>query len=148
MQLILREDVGNLGKKGDKVEVAPGYARNFLLPKKLAMEINENNLRQIEKEKKLLLAKLTKEKEEAEQLAVHLTSVRLVFKRKVHGEELYGSVSVTDVVEALEAKGYSVERRKIQLEDPFKALGEFTVSIKLHPEVNAPVSVVVEKEEE
>ncbi len=148
MQLILREDVGDLGKKGDKVDVAPGYARNFLLPKKLAMEVNQNNLRQIEKEKKLLLAKLTKEKEEAEQLAAHLSSVRLVFRRKVHGEELYGSVSVTEIVEALEAKGYSLERRKLLMEDPIKALGEFTLSVKLHPEVSAPFIVVVEKEED
>ena len=89
MQLILREDVDNLGKKGDKVVVASGYARNFLLPKKLAMEINDSNLRQIEKEKKVILAKLHKEKEEAEALAAQLKSVRLTFKRKVHGGELY-----------------------------------------------------------
>ncbi len=148
MQLILREDVANLGKKGEKIDVASGYARNYLLPKKLAMEVNDNNLRQIEKEKKVLLAKLSKEKEEAEQLAVHLASVRLSFKRKVHGEELYGSVSVTEIAEALEAKGFSVERRKILLEEPIKALGEFTISVKLHPEVSAPFSVVVDKEED
>jgi large subunit ribosomal protein L9 len=114
------------------------------------MEVNDNNLRQIEKEKKILLAKLTKEKEEAEQLAAHMASVRLSFKRKVHGdsEELYGSVSVSDIAEALEAKGFSVERRKIQLEEPIKALGEFTLSVKLHPEVSAPFSVVVDKEED
>jgi large subunit ribosomal protein L9 len=148
MQIILREDVDNLGKKGDTVDVARGYARNFLLPKKLAMEVNENNLRMIEKEKKAHLAKLHKEKEEAEQLAELVRSVELTFRRKVHGEELYGSVSSSDIVEALEKKGYEVEKRKVQLDDPIKNLGEFDVSAKLHPEVTATFKVKVEKEEE
>jgi large subunit ribosomal protein L9 len=148
MQLILREDVDNLGKKGDKVMVAPGYARNFLLPKKLAMEVNESNLRQIEKEKKVLLAKLHKEKEEAEALAEQLGSVRLTFKRKVHGDELYGSVSSGDVADALGEKGYAIEKRKIVLDEPLKILGEFEISVKFHPEVTASIKVAVEKEEE
>ncbi len=148
MQLILREDVGKLGKKGDKVEVAPGYARNYLLPKKLAMEINENNLRQMEKERKVQLVKFHEEKEEAERLAEQIRPLQLSFSRKVHGDELYGSVSASDVVDALQAKGYVIEKRKIMLEDPIKTLGEFEISAKLHPEVTGSFKVKVEKEEE
>ena len=148
MQLILREDIGNLGKKGDKVEVAPGYARNYLLPKKLAMEINENNLRQMEKERKIQLVKLHEEKEEAEQLAEQIRSVQLSFSRKVHGEELYGSVSASDVVDALQVKGFVIDKRKIVLDDPIKTLGEFEISARLHPEVTGSVKIKVEKEEE
>jgi large subunit ribosomal protein L9 len=148
MQLILREDIGKLGKKGDKVEVAPGYARNYLLPKKLAMEINENNLRQMEKERKVQLVKFHEEKEEAERLAEQIRSVQLSFSRKVHGEELYGSVSASDVVDALQAKGYVIEKRKIMLDDPIKTLGEFEITAKLHPEVKGSFKVKVEKEEE
>jgi large subunit ribosomal protein L9 len=148
MQIILREDVENLGKKGDTVDVARGYARNFLLPKKLAMEVNENNLRMMEKEKKLLLAKLHKEKEDAEGLAGHIRAVELLFRRKVHGDELYGSVSTADIVEAMEAKGFAMDKRKIALDEPIKTLGEFDVSAKLHPEVTATFKVKVEKEEE
>jgi large subunit ribosomal protein L9 len=112
------------------------------------MEVNDNNLRHIEKEKKLLLAKLTKEKQEAEELAQHVGAVRLVFKRKVHGEELYGSVTTGDIAEALEAKHISIEKRKILLEEPLKTLGEFFVAVKLHPEVTCSFSVAVEKDEE
>jgi len=148
MQLILREDVDNLGKKGDKVVVAPGYARNFLLPKKLAMEINDSNLRQIEKEQKVLVAKLHKEKEEAEALVAQLASVRLTFRRKVHGDELYGSVSSGDLADALSQKGYTIEKRKIVLDEPLKVLGEFEVAAKIHPEVTGFFKVAVEKEEE
>lgn len=148
MHLILRENVENLGKKGDTVDVAVGYARNFLLPRKLAMEVNDSNLRKIEKEKKIHLAALHKEKEEAEQLAGHLASVRLGFRRKVHGEELYGSVSASDISEALAEKGYSLEKRKILLDEPIKTLGEFDVAVKLHPEVTSTLKVTVDKEEE
>jgi large subunit ribosomal protein L9 len=112
------------------------------------MEVNENNIRVIEKEKKLLLAKLHKEKEEAEQLAEHIRAVQLSFRRKVHGEELYGSVSAADIIEALEQKGFKVEKRKVILDEPIKNLGEFDVATKLHPEVTATFKVKVEKEEE
>jgi large subunit ribosomal protein L9 len=148
MQVILREDIDDLGRKGDTVDVARGYARNYLLPKKLAMEVNQDNLRMIEKEKKILVAKLHEEKEQAEQLAEHIRSVQLTFRRKVHGEELYGSVSAGDITEALEKKGFSVEKRKIVLQEPIKTLGEFDVPTKLHPEVTATFKVKVEKEEE
>jgi len=120
MQLILRENVDKLGKKGDVVEVRPGFARNFLLPQNLAMEVNDNNLRRMEKHKKLLAVQQVKEREESEALASQISGTKLSFRRKVHGEELYGSVSAADVADALAAKGYSVERRRILL-DEFRA---------------------------
>ena len=148
MQLILRENIDNLGKKGEVVEVSKGYARNFLLPRKLALEVNDNNLRRMEKEMKVVAATHAKEKEEDEALAAQISGVRLSFRRKVHGDELYGSVSAADVAEALKAKGYAVEKRKIQLDEPIKSLGEVAVTAKLHPEVTASFTVVVEREEE
>jgi large subunit ribosomal protein L9 len=150
MKLLLREEVDNLGKRGQIVNVARGYARNYLLPQRLAMEVTETNLRLIEKEKKIYEARLAKEKEEAEVVAKALSGVKLSFKRKVHGEgeELYGSVSLADVAEGLEAKGFKLEKRKIQLHEPLKALGEFSVPVKLHPEVTVSFAVVVEKEAE
>lgn len=150
MRLILREEIDNLGRRGDVVTVARGYARNFLLPQRLAMEVTDDNLRLIEKEKKIYEAKLAKEKVEAEGVAASFKSVKLSFRRKVHGdgEELYGSVSPSDVAEALEAKGLKVEKRKIALSQPVKALGSYTVSIKLHPEVTAEFPITVEKDED
>ena len=148
MQIILCESVDKLGKKGEVVDVSRGYARNFLLPRKLAMEVNDNNLRRMEKEMKVLAVKHGEEREESEVLAAQVSNVKLLFRRKVHGEELYGSVSAADVAEALAAKGHAVERRKILLDEPIKGLGEFPVSARLHPEVTATFTVIVEKEEE
>ena len=150
MRLILREEVDHLGRRGDIVNVARGYARNFLLPKRLAMEVNDDNLRLIDKEKKIYEVRLAQEKGEAETLATSFAGVKLTFKRKVHGdgEELYGSVSPTDVAEALEQKGLTVEKRKIALSEPVKSLGGYTASIKLHPEVTASFPITVEKDEE
>lgn len=148
MQLILCENVDKLGKRGQIVDVSRGYARNFLLPRKLAMEVNDNNVRRMEKEMKVVAVKNAKEKEENEVLAAKIEGVKLSFRRKVHGDELYGSVSAGDVAEALEAKGYTVEKRKIQLDEPIKSLGEVSVTAKLHPEVTATFTVIVEKEEE
>ena len=148
MRLILREEIDNLGGRGDVVNVARGYARNYLIPKKLAMEVTDENLRLIEKEKKIYEAKLAKEKGAAEELAASLEGVSLSFVRKVHGEEeeLYGSVTPTDVAEALEAKGFTIEKRKITL-PPVKSLGEHIAKVKLHPEVTASIVVTVEKDE-
>jgi large subunit ribosomal protein L9 len=150
MRLILREEVDNLGKRGQIVNVSRGFARNYLLPQRLAMEVSESNLRLIEKERKVYEARLAKEKEEAEVVAQALSTVKLTFRRKVHGEgqELYGSVSLADLAEALEAKGFKLEKRKIHLHEPLKTLGEFSISVKLHPEVTASFSVLVDKEEE
>ena len=150
MRLILRDEVDKLGKRGDIVTVSRGFARNYLLPKRLAMEVNDDNLRHVEKEKKLHAVKMAKEKAEAETLAASFSGVSLSFSRKVHGdsEELYGSVSSTDIAEALEQKGFVVEKRKILLDEPVKVLGELTVDIKLHAEVSVSIPVKVEKEEE
>lgn len=148
IQLILCENIDKLGKKGEVIDVSRGYARNFLLPRKLAMEVNDNNVLRMGKEMKLVVAKNAKEKEENEALAARIEGVKLSFRRKVHGDELYGSVSAVDVAEALEAKGHVVERRKIQLDEPIKSLGEVSVTAKLHPEVTATFTVIVEKEED
>lgn len=150
MRLILREEVDNLGKRGQIVNVARGYARNYLLPKRLAMEVSDNNLLFVKKEKKIYGAKLAQEKAEAEVLAGAIGAVKLGFRRKVHGEgeELYGSVSLSDIAEALEGKGFKLEKKKFLADEPLKTLGEFTISVKLHPEVIASFLVTVEKEEE
>jgi large subunit ribosomal protein L9 len=150
MRLILREEVENLGKRGQVVNVSRGYARNFLLPQRLAVEVTDANLRLIEKEQKVYELRMAKEKEDAEAVSQTMSGVRLSFRRKVHGEgqELYGSVSLADISEALEAKGFQLEKRKILLHEPLKALGEFSVPVKLHPEVVVNVPVLVEKEEE
>ena len=149
MRLILREEVDNLGQRGDVVNVRAGYARNYLLPKKLAMEVTDDNMRHIEKERKAYEAKVAKEKGEAEVVAAKISAVQLSFERRVHGEgeELYGSVSPTDVAEALAKQGFEVEKRKISLSEPIKSLGEFTVSVKLHAEVTASFPVTVTRDE-
>jgi large subunit ribosomal protein L9 len=150
MRLILREEVDNLGKRGQVVNVSRGFARNYLLPQRLAMEVNDGNLRLIEKEKKIYEARLAKEKEEADVVAQALSAVKLTFRRKVkaEGQDLYGSVSLADLSEALEAKGFHLEKRKIHLHEPLKTLGEFSIPVKLHPEVTTSFAVTVEKEEE
>ncbi len=150
MRLILRAEVDHLGKRGQIVNVARGYARNYLLPKRLAMEVSDNNLLLVEKEKKIYEAKLAQEKGEAEVLAGAIGAVKLGFRRKVHdeGEELYGSVSLSDIAEALEEKGFKLEKKKFVAYEPLKTLGEFTISVKLHPEVIASFLVTIEKEEE
>lgn len=150
MRLILREEVDNLGKRGQVVNVSRGFARNYLLPQRLAMEVSDNNLRLIEKEKKVYEARLAKEKEEADVIAQAISAVKLTFRRKVkaEGQDLYGSVSLADLAEALEARGFQLEKRKIQLHEPLKTLGEFPIAVKLHPEVTTSFTVIVEKEEE
>ncbi len=151
MRLVLREEVDNLGKRGDIVEVARGYGRNYLLPKRLAMEVTPDNMQRLEKEKKIYSARMAKERTSAEALAEQLNGLRLSFRRKLKAEEggeIYGSVSTADLAEALEEKGYTIEKRKILLAEPFKSLGEFSVTVKVHPEVNAIFPVVVEKEED
>lgn len=148
MQLILREDVEHLGKRGQIVDVAAGYARNFLLPRKLAMEVNANNLRHIQKEGKVLAVAQAREKADAEALGARLATVRLSFSRKVHeGDELYGSVSAGDIAEALGVKGFEVEKRRIHLDEPIKKIGAYEVPVRLHPEVALSIPVAVEKEE-
>src|SRR5687767_3715052 len=144
MEVILKEHVDNLGRRGDIVKVAEGYARNYLLPRKLALMVNEGSKRQIEREKKNAEARELEEKSQAEAYAQRLGQADLTIARKV-GENnvMYGSVTSADVAHALEAKGFEIDRRKIQMPDPFKALGEFKVPVKIHRDVTAEVTVKV-----
>jgi large subunit ribosomal protein L9 len=147
MEVILKEDVNNLGHRGDVVKVADGYGRNFLLPKKLAMEANAANKAVIEQMKASAVRRSAKEKGEAEALVQQLNNVALVFVRKAgENEHLFGSVTSADIAAELEAKGFNIDRRKVQLEEPLKQVGEFHVPVKLHREVTAHVAVTVKGE--
>jgi large subunit ribosomal protein L9 len=147
MEVILKEDVEKLGHRGDIVKVAEGYGRNFLLPRKLAIQANQGNKAVIEQMKAAAVRKSAKEKTGAEALAQQLNEVQLSFARKVgEKDHLFGSVTSSDIATALEGKGFNVDRRKIHLDDPLKSLGEFHVPIKLHREVTAHVKVTVAAE--
>ena len=149
MEVILKEDIEKLGHRGDVVKVAEGYGRNFLLPRKLAIEATKGNKNVIEQMKASAVRRSAKEKGEAEVLAGQIASVALEFARKVgENDHLFGSVTAGDMAEALEAKGFNIDRRKIQLDEPLKSLGEFDVPVKLHREVTARFKVTVKKEEE
>jgi large subunit ribosomal protein L9 len=147
MELILRDDVEKLGRRGDVVKVKDGYARNFLLPRGLGMPVTAANKAMIEKEKKAHEARLAKEKAEFESLAARIGGLRFVAPRKVgENEVLYGSVTAGDIAEFLKAKGIEIDKRKVQLDEPIKHLGEHEVKLKLHPEVMASVRLLVTKE--
>ena len=147
MEVILREDVAKLGRRGDVVKVTEGYGRNFLLPRGLAMAVSESNKAMIEKERKAHEARMAKEKAEFESLAQRIGSLRFVAPRKVGEHDvLYGSVTSGDIAEFLKAKGIEIDKRKVQLDEPIKHLGEHDVRIKLHPEVLAGLKVTVSKE--
>ncbi len=144
MEVILKEDVEHLGHRGDVVKVADGYGRNYLLPHKLAMQANAANKAVIEQMKNSALRRTAKEKAEAETQVSLIEAISLEFARKVgENEHLFGSVTSSDIAQALEAHGFSLDRRKIQLEEPLKQLGEFHVPVKLHREVTAHVKVTV-----
>ncbi len=148
MEVILKEDVNKLGQRGDVVKVADGYGRNFLLPKKLAMEATAANKVVIDQMKQSAVRRSAKEKSEAELLVTQLNQVELVFERKVgENEHLFGSVTASEIAHALEGKGFTIDRRKLQLEEPLRQLGEFHVPIKLHREVTAHIKVTVKGEE-
>lgn len=147
MEVILKEDVEKLGHRGDVVKVAEGYGRNFLLPRKLAIEATAGNRKVIEQMKTSAVRRSAKEKSEAEALLAQLEGVSLNFERKVGQEDhLFGSVTSADIAQELEHKGFKIERRKIHLDDPLKTLGEFHVPVKLHREVTAHVKVTIAKE--
>ncbi len=147
MQVILKEDVAKLGSRGDVVKVADGYGRNYLLPRKLAIEATQGNRAVVEQMKAASVRRAVTDKADAEALGQQLEALTLSFTRKTgEKEHLFGSVTSSDIAEALEAKGFSIDRRKIQLEEPIKALGEFSVPIKLYRDVSSNVKVVVEKE--
>ena len=147
MEVILKEDVEKLGHRGDIVKVAEGYGRNFLLPRKLAIEASRANKAVIEQMKAAAVRKSAKEKTGADALAQQLNDVQLTFERKVgEKDHLFGSVTSADIASALEARGFNIDRRKIHLDDPLKSLGEFHVPVKLHREVTAHVKVTVNRE--
>jgi len=147
MEVILKEDVPKLGARGDVVKVAEGYGRNFLLPHKLAIEATRGNRAVIEQMKQAALRRAATDKAEAEAQAKLLETVTLSFTRKAgEKDQLFGSVTSSDIGAALEAKGYSLDRRKIHLDEPLKHIGEFKVPIRLYKGVDATVKVTVDKE--
>ena len=147
MEVILKEDVLKLGNRGDVVKVADGYGRNYLLPEKLAIEATTANKSVIEQMKHSAVRKLAKEKVEAEDLSKQLDAVELVFERKTgETDHLFGSVTSADIAGQLAEKGFTVDRRKIALDDPLRSLGEFHVPIKLHREVTSHLKVTVKAE--
>ncbi len=147
MRLILRTDVEQLGKRGEVVKVTPGYARNFLVPKGMAYEFSEGNLKRFEKERKVLEVRQVKEQQEAQALAGRLAKVSCTIVKKVgDSDTLYGAVTNADVAEALTKEGFSIDKRRIVLDDPIKTLGIYTVPIRIHPEVTAELKVWVVKE--
>ena len=148
MEVILREHVDNLGRRGDVVKVAPGYARNFLLPRKLALPVNEGNKRVIERERKLAETRELEERQQAEAVANRLSQIELTLSRRVGDtEQLYGSVTTADIAEALLEKGLEIDRKRIHLDEPLKSLGAFTIPVKLHRDVTAQLKVRVAKQE-
>ena len=149
MEVILKEDVAKLGHRGEVVKVADGYGRNYLLPRRLAIEATAQNRAVIEQMKVSAERRSVREKSDAEGLAKQLEGATLSFTRKAGEQDhLFGSVTSGDIAEALATQGFTVDRRKIQLDEPLKNLGEFAVTIKLHREIAAKVKVVVAKETE
>jgi len=144
MEVILREHVDNLGRRGDVVKVAAGYARNYLLPRKLALPVTESSRRQIEREREKAEARDAEEMAAANALAERMAAVDISIARRVgENNTMYGSVTSADIAQALSAKGFEVEKRKIHLPDAIKALGEHTVPVKVHRDVTADVKVKV-----
>ena len=149
MDVILREDVEKLGTRGQLVKVAPGYARNFLLPNKMAVAATASNKKIVEQERQAHLRREAKVEGEAKDLGKMLGAVAITISQKAgENDQLFGSVTSKDIAEALEKQGYTIERRKIVLDEPIKTLGEFKVPVRLHREVTAEVTVHVVKEEE
>jgi large subunit ribosomal protein L9 len=148
MQVILRQDIEKVGSRGEVVKVAAGYARNFLLPKKLAVAATESNKKIVEQERQAHLRRDAKEVGEAQDLSKLLNGVTVTIMQKAgENDQLFGSVTAKDVAEALALKNYSIDRRKVQLEEPIRTLGEFKVPVRLHKDVTAEVTVIVSKEE-
>ncbi|MBA3268931.1 MAG: 50S ribosomal protein L9 [Acidobacteria bacterium] len=147
MEIILRDHVEHLGKRGEIVKVADGYARNYLLPRKLALPATDANRKWVERERKITEVRDHEERAAAEAVATRLNALELIIKRKTgENDQLYGSVTNADIGELLASKGFEIDRRKILLPDPIKALGDNTVPVKLHRDVTAQVKVTVAKD--
>jgi large subunit ribosomal protein L9 len=147
MEVILKEDVAKLGSRGDVVKVAEGYGRNFLLPRKLAIEASAGNKKVIEQMRAASVRRSAKEKAQAEELSKQFDGLSVSFQRRSgEHDQLFGSVTPGDIADALGKKGFNIDRRKIQVHEPLKTLGEFTIPVKLHKDVAAHLKVVIEKE--
>jgi large subunit ribosomal protein L9 len=147
MEVILREHVDHLGKRGEIVKVSDGYARNYLLPRKLALLATDGNKKHVERERKIMETRESEEKGQAEGIATRLSAIDIVIARRVGDtEQLYGSVTASDIADFLKAKGFEIDRRKLILPEPIKAVGEYNVPLKLHREVTVPLKVRVVKE--
>jgi len=148
MDVILREDIDKLGTRGEVVKVAAGYARNFLLPKRLAVEATPSNRKIVEQERQAHVRKEAKQIDEAQDLANLMAGVKITIAQKAgENDQLFGSVTAQDIVNALAAQDFTIDRRKVQLDDPIKQLGEYQVPLRLHKEVTAEITVAVVKEE-
>ena len=149
MDVILREDVEKLGTRGQMVKVSPGYARNFLLPKRLAVEASESNKKIVEQERQAHLRREAKEVSDASDLGKMMADVSVTISQKAgENDQLFGSVTSKDIAEALEKQGYTIERRKIVLDEPIRTLGDFKVPLRLHREVTAEITVHVVRDQE
>ncbi len=148
MEVILREDIASLGSRGSVVKVAPGYARNFLLPKKMAVAATESNKKIVEQERQAHLKREAKEAAEATDLAKLMAAVEVTVAHKAgENDQLFGSVTAADIATALEKQGYTIDRRKVHLEEPIKKLGDYKASVRLHKEVSVEIPVHVVKED-
>ena len=148
MKVILKEDIESLGKRGDTIKVADGYARNYLMPKGLAIAATSKSAQAIEHEKKLIAKRDEKEKKNAEALLASFAGVAVTIARKTADQEkLFGSVTAKDIENALEEKGLKVDRKQIVLDEPIKQLGEFPIKIKLYPGIAADITVKVVEEQ-
>lgn len=148
MKVILTENIASLGQIGQIVNVAPGYARNFLFPKELAMEATGKNVKELEHRKRILAQKREKVHQEMLSLAEKLNKVEIVMRRKVaEDDKLYGSVNAAEILAVLEEQGFELARKDVQLDQPLKQLGEFSVAIRVDAEVTANIKLVIEKEE-
>jgi large subunit ribosomal protein L9 len=147
MEVILREHVDNLGRRGEIVKVAAGYARNYLLPRKLALPATEGNKKHVERERKIMETRESEEKGQAEAMASRLAAIEISIARRVgETDQLYGSVTAVDIADYLNTKGFEIDRRKLILPEPIKTIGDHNVPLKLHREVTVPLVVKVVKE--
>lgn len=148
MEVILREEIEKLGRRGDLVKVAPGFARNYLLPKRLAVAATESNKKIVEQERQAHLRREAKEIADAQGLSQLMGAVEVTIAQKAgENDQLFGSVTAQDIATALEKQGYSIDRRKVHLDEPIKTLGDFKATVRLHREVSIQVPVHVVKEE-
>ena len=148
MQIILREDIDKLGNRGDVVKVKDGYARNFLRPRRLAVNANESNKKIVEQERQAHLRKEATLKGQAEELGKLMANLTIVIKQKAgENDHLFGSVTAQDIANALEAQKYTIDRKKIVLDEPIKQLGDYKITVKLHKDVSVEIPLSVTKDE-